>query len=376
MDLSDLEKVMKAAFASLQEKQNVFGNQLLELAQKLATSPMGGLGGGAGSNELADLISKCDGFAAFSKGNTPKFEITIPAHLLGLKNTVINQTGSGQTLVQADRPDRGIVHAPRQRLTLRALFSAVPTNSNMVERPAEAAFTNNAAVQGGDSSPTGSGEGALKAQSDMTFVLQQTPVVTLAHYITASRQVLSDAPLLQHHLETSLLFGLNLKEEAQMLTGDGTAGSMRGIVTEATAFSGGATNQTRLDTLARGANQLAVANYEPGGFIMHPVDWLACQLEKDSQGRYILGNPGAQAMPMAWGLPVIATPSMTQGKFVCIDPQRYGYIADREDATVRISENVNDAFIRNLITLLCEKRSALVTELGGAAVYGNLATPG
>lgn len=89
-----------------------------------------------------------------------------------------------------------------------------------------------------------------------------------------------------------------------------------------------------------------------------------------------MGDPGAQNTPMAWGLPVVPTPSMTQGKFVCIDAQRYGYIADREEASVRISENVSDQFIRNLVTLLAEKRTALITELGAAAVYGNLSTPG
>lgn len=378
VDLSELEQAMKQAFAAMQTKHKHLSDQVLELAQKVAARPgfIGGGGGSSGSTgELAELIRKSDAFGAFTKGSTPSFTMEVPARLLS--KSIVNATGSGQPLVASDRAlERGIVHAPQQRLTIRALFGAVPTDSNMIERPTEATFTGGAGVQGGDASPTGSGEGALKNESNMTFTLAQTPVVTLAHYIVASRQILGDAPLLQMHLENRLLYNLNLKEETQMLTGDGTAGSMTGITSSATAFTGGATNQTRLDTLAKAANQLAVANYEPSGFVLHPADWLACQLEKDSQGRYILGDPGAQVMPMAWGLPVVPTPSMTQGKFVCVDAARYGYIADRESATVRVSENVNDQFIRNLVTLLCEKRTVLVTELGTAAVYGSLATPG
>jgi HK97 family phage major capsid protein len=376
--LKELEKKLGPALDSLRQGQVTLRAELTELAQKMALTPFGvQTHAGEKVGELINLITGGAGVKAFLAGNTPTVGIEVPAALLGLKNTIVNPGGSGQPLVQGDRAEgRGIVHAPQQRLTIRALFTATPTDSNMIERPTEATFTNNAGIQGGDVSPTGTGEGAQKPQSDMTFTLAQTAIVTIAHFIAASRQVLSDAPLLRFHLENRLLWGLNQKEETQMLTGDGTAGSMSGITTQATAFSGGATNQTRLDTLAKGANQLAVGNYEPSAFILNPTDWLACQLEKDSTGRYILGDPGAAAAPMLWGKPVVPTPSMTLGKFVCIDAARYGYIADRETATIRISENVNDAFIRNLIHVLCEKRTALVTELGGAAVYGDLVTAG
>ena len=69
-------------------------------------------------------------------------------------------------------------------------------------------------------------------------------------------------------------------------------------------------------------------------------------------------------------------PHRRRSKFVCVDAARYGYIADGEDVTIRISENVGSDFVRNVITILCEKRSALVTEMGGAAVYGDLTYAG
>lgn len=377
-DQSDVMKVLEAnskALGRVSDAQAQIRDRMLAVEQELAKKGFhsGGDYGGS-SNELADLITKSAGAQAFNQQSTPSFSVQVPARLLA-KNTIINATGQNQPLVASDRAEsRGIVFSPQQRLTIRGLFAAVPTASNLIERASEATYTSNARPQG-DVSPGGI-EGELKAESSMTFTITSTAVITLAHWIAASRQILSDAPLLQMHLTNRLLYGLALKEEAEMLTGDGNDGDMSGIVTNASAFSYGATNQTRLDTLAYAANQLAVANYEPSGFIMHPTDWIACQLEKDANGNYILGSPGAQTSPMAWGLPVVPTPSMTLGKFVCIDAARYGYIADREDATVRISENVSDQFIRNLITLLAEKRTALITELGGAAVYGNLATPG
>lgn len=381
MDQSEIAKALAAQndnVEKLLDANRELKSRMLEIEQKsVGRHHFGGDGdGGGGIAELADLIIKSSGAIAFGQKNTPSFSVEIPAKLL-TKNTIINASGSGQPLVASDRAEqRGVVFAPQQRLTVRGLFTAIPTDSNLIERPAESAFTNNATEQGGPTSPVGNGEGELKAESAMTFELQQTPVVTIAHFIMASRQILSDAPLLQRHLENRLLYGLNLKEETKMLTDTGSAGNMIGITTKATAFTGGSTNATRLDSLARGANQLAVGNYEPSAFILHPTDWLNCQLEKDTQGRYILGDPGAATTPMLWGKPVVPTPSMTQGSFVCIDAQRFGYIADRELATVRISENVNDAFLRNLIHILVESRVALVCELGAAAVFGSLTFAG
>ena len=97
--------------------------------------------------------------------------------------------------------------APLRRLTVRALFSQVPTASNLIEVPSEASYTNNAAPQGGPTSPIGHGEAELKQESSMTFSLSSFPVVTIAHFIKASRQILSDAPMLKSHVDRRLLHG-------------------------------------------------------------------------------------------------------------------------------------------------------------------------
>jgi HK97 family phage major capsid protein len=51
-------------------------------------------------------------------------------------------------------------------------------------------------------------------------------------------------------------------------------------------------------------------------------------------------------------------------------------IWDREDATVRISENVNDHFIRNMVAILAEERLALAVYRSAALVYGNMSYAG
>lgn len=380
IDAAELARMLTATSGEVKEfiqrqKDTTDGlrDRMLELEQKnLLRRTMSG--GGNAQDELSSLITKSAGLQSFLAGNTQSCNIEVPTNLL-TKTQILNATGQNQPLVPADRRP-GIVHGPQQRMTVRALFNQMPTSSNAIEYCAEATFTNNAAAQGGSTSPQGNGEGELKNESAMTFSLQNVPVRTLAHWIPASRQVLSDAPLLQGHLSNRLLYGLALIEETQMITGDGGAGTLTGLINQSTAFNGGATNQTALDTIAKAANQLAVGNYEPSGVILHPTDWLAMQLLKDTTGQYIIGSPKEGTMPQLWGLPVIPTASMSLGKFIVLDAARAGYIADRETANVRISESHDSYFVRNMIAILAELRVALVIEQGAAIIYGTISQAG
>ncbi|MDK4627576.1 phage major capsid protein, partial [Kingella kingae] len=51
-------------------------------------------------------------------------------------------------------------------------------------------------------------EGTLKPESTLTFEPTSAPVVTIAHWIQATRQILSDAPMLESYISTRLIQGL------------------------------------------------------------------------------------------------------------------------------------------------------------------------
>jgi HK97 family phage major capsid protein len=248
------------------------------------------------------------------------------------------------------------------------------TGSNSVEWVKELVFTNNAGPQY-DASP-GTTEGALKPESGITFQLNTTAVITLAHWIPASRQVLADAPYLQDYIDMRLRYGLKLEEEDELLNGDGTAGTLNGLVNQATAFSGGATNQTAIDTLLKAMTQARLSFYEPNGVVMHPQDWTNILLLKDTTGRYLFGDPHTMDVPRIWGKPVVETPSQTQGQFILGAFDRAAQIVDREDASVRISDQHADFFTRNLVAILCEERLALLVTRPAAIVKGALSNAG
>jgi HK97 family phage major capsid protein len=353
--------------------QRKHDDRILELEQKLVSRPHGG-GGGAGDDApgaLTQMLMKSDGLGMFQKGTSRAVEIVVPRKLF--KTAILNATlDANQPLVAPDRRV-GITFAPQRRFTIRDLFPNIPTASNLVEFTSEQSFTNNAGPQGGGSSPTET-EGQLKNESGMTFALSSAPVITLAHWIPASRQILSDAPQLQAHVENRLLYGLKLEEEDELLNGDGTAGTLNGLIHNATAFNRGSTGLTSLDAVALGLAQLIGSEYEPSGIVLNPADWWSTKfmLAKNSYGEYLLGNPGSMAEPRLWGLPVVVTNTMPAGNFLVLDAARTGYIADREDAIVRIAEQHADFFVRNMIVILVEERLAIVIQLGAAMVYGSL----
>lgn len=373
---SDFGADFKKFMVEHDEKMNEMKNRVTDLEQK--GSKHGGSGGGFFDNpiaSLASLIVESDNTKMFLNGAVPSTQITIPAQ--EFKSAIVNASGSGQPLVVGDRrPD--IVTSPQRRFTIRDLFSQVYTGSNLIEFCRELVYTNNAGPQYDSSSPTPGAEGAAKNESGITFELATSPVITIAHWIPASRQVLKDAPQLERYLNDRLLYGVKLEEEDEILNGDGTAGSLNGIINQATGFTGGATNQSALDTLALSIAQLAIGDYMATGFILNPRDWWSAniRLKKNTQGDYILGDPQAMGEPRLWGLPCVITNTMPAGSFVTLDAPRSGFVADREDANVRISEHHADFFIRNLVVLLAEERISLVVERPSAIIYGSLSYAG
>ncbi len=289
------------------------------------------------------------------------------------KVAIVNATGQNQPLVVADRL-AGIVYPALRRLTIRDLLPRNTTQSNLIEFASENVFTNNAGPQY-DASP-GSTEGAPKAESAITFTLNNTAVVTLAHWIPISRQVLSDAPMLQGYVDGRLRYGLALEEEDEMLNSSGSAGELNGLVNQATAFTGGSTNQTALDTLLKAFLQISLSNYEASGVVLHPVDWTNIMLLKDTTGRYLFSDPHSAESPRVWGKDVVATAAQTQGQFLAGAFSLAAEIFDREDATVRFSEQHSDFFTRNLVALLAEERLALALYRATAIVKGAISYAG
>ncbi len=280
-------------------------------------------------------------------------------------------TGTGGVGV-AIQPTRvpGIVVGPEREFTIRDLIMPGRTGSNAVEFVQETGFQNMAAPQ--------AGEGAAKAQSDLSFGLKTTNVITIAHWFRASKQVLSDIPLLQSYINGRAIYGLKYKEEEQLLAGDGTGQNLLGLIPQATAFNEALrkAGDTKIDTLRRAILQVRVAEYRASAIALNPVDWADIELTKDANGSYIWVNVQEGGVQRLWKLPVVDSNAVPEGEFLVGAMNIAAQVFDREEAAVEVSTEDGDNFRTNMVTIRAEERLALAVYRPESFVHGEFeATP-
>jgi HK97 family phage major capsid protein len=265
-------------------------------------------------------------------------------------------------------PDRDAIYIPQQRrLVVRDLLPVVQISSGAVEVVKRTGFTNAAATVA---------EGGTKPQSELKYDKDTVTARTIAHWVLASRQILEDIPQLQGLIDTDLRYGLAFVEDVQLLSGSGAGEDLNGIYTQATAFTQAASGlgmmsaATKLDVIGAALLQNALANEPATGIVLHPSDWTDMRLLKDTEGRYLMGPPGADVVPRLFGLPVVATPAMTVDKFLVGNFQA-ATLYDRWQARVEVSTEDSDNFRKNLVTVLAEERIGLAVKNTAAFTKGD-----
>jgi HK97 family phage major capsid protein len=281
---------------------------------------------------------------------------------ISVANALTSISTSGGALIRPDRDPNGVL-LPRRRLTVRSLCGGGRTTSNAVEYFKEKTFTNNAAAVA---------EGAQKPESVLEYELDNAQVRTIAHWIPASRQVMEDAPQLATLVDGSLRYGLAIKEELQLLYGDGTGQNLHGMVPQATAFEITRVEEgdTTIDVIRRAISQAEESDLPASGIILNTRDWLDMLGQKDADGNYLSNGPWSGGPNTLWGLPVVWTNSMNQDEFLVGSFETATQIWDRMDPEVLTSDEDRDNFIKNMLTVRAEERLAFAVKRAAALITG------
>jgi len=267
-----------------------------------------------------------------------------------------------------------MVLPPMRTKRVRDLFPVRRTNAAVIEYFRQLGFTTLQAGHGTNSASSvaerSGGNFGVKPQSSFAFVGEQAPVRTLAHWEAAHRNVLADEPQLRSIIDNELMYGLRLLEDSQILNGDGTGENLLGVLQtpniQEYAWSDGATSpvpDTKADAIRRAATLSFLAYYEPSGIVLHPNDWEDIELTKDQQGQYLVAVSVAMGgEPRVWRMPVVDTPAIAEGTALVGAFGTGAQLYDREEASIRISEQHSDFFVRNAIVILAEQRLALAVK--------------
>lgn len=266
-------------------------------------------------------------------------------------------------------PDRRntIMPLPERRMTIRDLLAPGTTDSNSIEYVKETGFTNAAAIVA---------ETATKPYSDLTFELETAAVRTIAHMFKASRQILDDSAALRSFINARASYGLQYAEEQQLLNGDGSGSNISGLITNSTSFDTtlitDVTDEQAIDRIRMAILQAQLAEFPATGIVMHPTDWAAIELIKNSNGNYIIGNPQSGTVPTLWRLPVVTTQAIGQDTFLAGAFSLAAQIFDRMAVEILVSTENGTDFEENMVSIRAEERLALAVYRPEALIYGSV----
>lgn len=343
----------KNAIEAISIKQREFADELLALKQRGALPQNETKADGWG-----DQFVKADAYKSFVGGQTQKARFEV-------KNTVV---GSDTTVAPDRKP--GVVGGAFQMLTMESLFPAVPTSSNAIEFTKENVFTNNAAE---------AAEGASKAESSLTFTLVNMPISTVAHWIKISRQLAMDHAALAAYVDLRMRYGVDRKVESQLVSGDGTAPNISGILDTgnftAHGYADAALGSTlkKLVLIRKIMGDLWAAGYPANAIVLNPADW--AQIEIDiftANTNMVAFKYDEGGRPILFGVPVVQSVGMTADSFAVGAFGSAATLYNREGVVVEMSDSDSDNFTKNLITLRAERRLALATERPAAIRAGDL----
>lgn len=287
-----------------------------------------------------------------------------------VKNTVV----TSDTTVAPDRKP-GVVGGAFRQLRLEQVLGSLPTSSNAIEYTRENVFTNAAAE---------TAEAGALPESSITFTLDNVPVQSVGHFIKISRQLAADNAALAAYINTRMRYGVDLRVENQLYAGNGTTPNLGGLTksgnytahgySAAALTAAGLSATNRFDLIGKVIGDCIAADYPANAILLNPADWWTMRLTKDSQGRYLLGDPGSDAPAVLFGLPVVQCSAVTADTFQVGAYDMAATAYNREGVVIELSDSDGDNFQKQLVTIRATRRLALAVSRP-ASIRGGDLTP-
>jgi len=199
-------------------------------------------------------------------------------------------------------------------------------------------------------------------ESALAFTQKSSPVQKIATFLPITDEALEDVPMMQSIIDNRLNLFIRMKEETDVLGGNGTPPNLRGLM-----------NTVGIQTQARGSDPSPDAIYKAmtliqinsflsaSGIVMHPTNWQTIRLLKSTDGGVYLWGPPNEAGPeRIWGLPVVKTTSMTLNTSLVGAFDMATQIFRKKKITIQVSNSHSDYFIKGQLAIRADERLALV----------------
>lgn len=198
----------------------------------------------------------------------------------------------------------------------------------------------------------------------------------IAAFMKFTDEMIEDWGFLVSEINNRALYMLSMKEEAQILNGDGTGQNLLGLLNRSGIQTETSADKTdNFDSLYRAMGKiLNITGIAADGVVMNPVDYQNLRLSKDGNGQYFAGGPftgqygngSVLAQPDIWGLPVVVTPAIAKGKALVSALKQGKTLWRKGGVRVESTNSHVDDFTNNLVTVRIEERIGLADRMPSA----------
>jgi len=264
----------------------------------------------------------------------------------------------------------GVVDIKFQPLVIADLIPQGSTTSTLIRYLVETVATNAAAA---------TAEGAAYPESALAFDKVDETLHKIDTILPVSDEMLEDWLQTQSYINARLQLFINLKEQSQLLAGDGTGANILGLLNRsglAPAVPKGGqvgppafpVSDNDMDAIYRQITQIRTTSFlEPDAVVIDPISWQNILLAKNSQGFYYANGPFvSEADSMLWGKKVVHTPAMPTATALVGAFAQAAQIFRKGGITVEASNSHNDNFAKGIVSIRAEKRLALAVFRPGA----------
>lgn len=308
---------------------------------------------------LGDQVWASEEFRTWAANNAGREHVSGPSPAVELRTLVTEGTpgtqgGVAGMLLPVGQPFIGNVN--RQRLFIRDLITVQQTGLATVPYVRELNAVTN------QTSASTVAEGAVKPEAAVQFQADTAPTTIVAANIPVTTQIMEDAPTVIGYINGRLVYMLKLREEAEVLAGNGVYPDLRGILNYTGIQSQSAVSGEYAQTIGNAIAKIENVNGMADGVAMNPVDAWAMFIKRaaSGSGTFDAGTPFiAGVTDTVWGLPLVRTNSLTSGNAIVGSWALGATLFDRMQANVRAYEQHSDFAVRNQVLIQAEERVAL-----------------
>jgi HK97 family phage major capsid protein len=337
-----------------------------EETERQAAKAKGGrsLGADLGDHELRSLghqVVDSEGYAEWiAEGRQGPYSVEVrdPREVRNLiSSSTSGQYSTGSSdMIPLGSPVISMPSLQRRRAFIRDVLSTGSTNlaSFPYFRELTATTTETGAAM--------TSEGSAKTEVNLLFEHADAPARKIAGWVPVTDEMVQDAPLLMSYINNRLDYMLMIREEAQEISGNGTAPNLTGLTSVSGVQTQAAVTGDFPATIGQSISLVENVDGEADFVAANPLNfWVAVTKRYSTQfdNGFGGGAPG-QIGSVTWGLPCIRTRALASGKALVGAGKLGATVFDKIGSySIKVSDQHNDNFVKNVLVVRAEKRVAL-----------------